>query len=214
LGIIHRDVKLENILLDSQGHVVLADFGLSKKFLPHEPHRTYSECGTYKYMAPEVIEAGAGYGMAADWWSVGVVTYELLTGVSPFCPDRVSDSEKEVFRRILTIDPIIPDDLSLDALDLIFNLLVKDPKKRLGGGKDDAEELKRHPFFKRMKWSELVQKAIQAPFTPSLTDELDVSTEEISFDSPATVPPNYGEIFRGYSYVSPSIICSENVLND
>jgi serine/threonine protein kinase len=214
LGIIHRDVKLENILLDSQGHVVLADFGLSKKFLPHETHRTYTCCGTFKYMAPEVIQTGAGYGMAADWWSVGVVTYELFTGVSPFSLDRASDTIDKVFRRILTRDPTIPDGLSLDASDLISKLLMRDPKRRLGGGKDDAEELKRHPFFKGMKWSDLAQKAIQAPFTPSLTNELDVSTAVIPIDSPAVVLPNCGEIFRGYSYLSPSIICSENVLSD
>jgi serine/threonine protein kinase len=214
LDIIHRDIKLENILLDFQGHVVLTDFGLSKIFLTHETRRAYSCCGTYKYMAPEVIQAEGGYDMTADWWSVGVLTYELLTGVSPFSHDRASDTEDKVFYRILKTNPIIPDSLSQDASDFISKLLVKDPEGRLGGGKDNTDEIKRHSFFKGMSWSDLVQRKIMAPFTPSLENELDVSAEEISDDTPAVAPPECNELFRGYSYMSPSFIWSENAASD
>jgi serine/threonine protein kinase len=214
LGVIHRDIKLENILLDFQGHVVLTDFGLSKIFLPHQIRRAYSCCGTYKYMAPEVIRTERGYDMTADWWSVGVLTYELLTGVSPFSHDRASDTEDKVFYRILETNPTIPDNLSRDASDLISKLLTKNPEGRLGGGKDNTDELKRHPFFKGMNWSDLVKKEIRAPYTPSLENALDVSTEEMSDDSSAVVPPDLNEIFRGYSYVSPSFIWRENIESD
>jgi ribosomal protein S6 kinase alpha-5 len=98
LGIIHHDVKLENILLDLEGHVVLSDVGISKIFPPHEKHQAYSGCGTVTYMAPEVVEECAGgYDMAIDWWSLGIVTYELLTRWSPFENERESETEEEFF---------------------------------------------------------------------------------------------------------------------
>jgi serine/threonine protein kinase len=214
LGVIHRDIKLENVLLDFEGHVVLTDFGLSKIFLPHQTRRAYSCCGTFKYMAPEVIQTNRGYDMTADWWSVGVLTYELLTGVSPFSHDRASDTEDKVFYRILETNPTIPDHLSHDASDLISKLLAKNPEERLGGGKDNADELKRHPFFKGMNWSDLVKKEIRAPFTPSLENELGVRTEVAYDDSSTVVPPDSNQIFRGYSYVSPSFLWSENTGSD
>jgi serine/threonine protein kinase len=221
LGIMHRDVKLENILLDLHGHVVLSDFGCSKMFLPHEKHKTYSGCGTLSYMAPEVVAtSAAGYGMEVDWWSLGVVTYELLAGLSPFGRRSVSQTDEEITCQIITAKPYIPDDLSFDAADFISKLLVKDPRNRLGGGKDDAEELKRHLFFEGMNWSDLAQKKILAPFSPIETNEFDDSnssdelTKIIHDDLPATLPPNCDKLFRGYSYVSPSVLCSECVVID
>lgn len=100
LGIIYRDIKLENILLDSQGHVVLTDFGLSKEFLPHERNaRAYSFCGTIEYMAPEIVKGGSqGHDMAVDWWGVGVLTYELLTGASPFTVEGEKNNQQEISR--------------------------------------------------------------------------------------------------------------------
>jgi serine/threonine protein kinase len=220
MGIIHRDVKLENILLDLHGHAVLSDFGLSRMFLPNELRKTYSRCGTLKYMAPEVIVGSdAGYDMAVDWWSLGIVTYKLLTGGSPFERRRESETDEEMACRTITEEPYIPDDLPFDAADFISKLLVKDPRKRLGGGKDDAEELKRHPFLKGMNWSALAQKKTLAPFSPINTNELDDSNspeefaQKIPIHSPATLFPDCDKIFRGYSYVSPSL-SSEYVESD
>jgi serine/threonine protein kinase len=221
LGIIHRDVKLENILLDLDGHAVLSDFGLSRMFLPNEDQQAYSSCGTVCYMAPEVLQTSAdGYDMAVDWWSLGIVTHELLTGGSPFEIRGVSETEEELICRITEKEPYIQEDLSSDAEDFISKLLVKDPRKRLGGGKDDAEELKRHPFLKGMNWSDLAQKKIWAPFKPQKTNEFDVSnlsddsTQTIFSDLPAALPPSCDDIFRGYSYVLPSVICSEHAVSD
>ncbi|CAK9811268.1 Ribosomal protein S6 kinase alpha-5 [Anthophora plagiata] len=227
LGIIYRDIKLENILLDREGHIVLTDFGLSKEFLPHERDsnaRAYSFCGTIEYMAPEVVRGGsAGHDIAVDWWSVGVLTYELLTGASPFTVEGEKNTQQDISRRILKTDPPIPSHLSPTVRDFILRLLVKDPRQRLGGGLDDAKELKEHSFFKKaplpFSWESLERREISPPFVPRITHELDTSnfsdefTKMIAADSPAVVPPNYDKIFRGYSYVAPSILFGDNVVS-
>ncbi|XP_068918407.1 ribosomal protein S6 kinase alpha-5-like isoform X3 [Tenebrio molitor] len=223
LGIIYRDIKLENILVDDSGHIVLTDFGLSKE-LPREgdsDQRAYSFCGTIEYMAPEVVKGGTqGHDIAVDWWSVGVLTYELLTGASPFTVEGEKNTQQEISRRILKTTPPIPDSLGKDVADFISKLLVKDPRKRLGGGEGDATELKKHPFFKSLDWNKLSQKEIPAPFKPTIRNELDVSNFSEEFtqmpptDSPAVVPPNYDKIFKGYSYVAPSVLFTKNVISD
>ncbi|XP_076359815.1 ribosomal protein S6 kinase alpha-5-like isoform X1 [Tachypleus tridentatus] len=222
LGIIYRDIKLENILLDAQGHVVLTDFGLSKEFLPHETiHRTYSYCGTIEYMAPEVVRGGRyGHDFSVDWWSVGVLFYELLTGNSPFTPQGDQTSQLEISKRILYSQPPQPEHCSSAAKDFIHRVLMKNPRKRLGGGPDDALELKRHRFFRNLNWDELSKKQIPAPFVPRICGELDVSnfaeefTSMVAADSPAIIPPNEEKIFKGYSYVAPSVMFTENVISD
>ncbi|XP_069321325.1 ribosomal protein S6 kinase alpha-5 isoform X5 [Eulemur rufifrons] len=148
LGIIYRDIKLENILLDSNGHVVLTDFGLSKEFVADETERAYSFCGTIEYMAPDIVRGGdSGHDKAVDWWSLGVLMYELLTGASPFTVDGEKNSQAEISRRILKSEPPYPQEMSALAKDLIQRLLMKDPKKRLGCGPRDADEIKEHLFF-------------------------------------------------------------------
>lgn len=222
LGIIYRDIKLENILLDSQGHIVLTDFGLSKEFLPHEKdQRTYSFCGTIEYMAPEVVRGGStGHDFSVDWWSVGVLTYELLTGASPFTVEGERNNQAEISKRILKSQPPIPENMSADVKDFIQKLLVKDPRKRLGGGIDDALELKKHKFFKGLNWDDLAEKKIGAPFVPKIAGELDVSnfaeefTSMVPADSPALAPASDDKIFKGYSYVAPSVVFSDNILTD
>ncbi|XP_033210447.1 ribosomal protein S6 kinase alpha-5-like isoform X2 [Belonocnema kinseyi] len=228
LGIIYRDIKLENILLDHEGHIVLTDFGLSKEFLPHERDnnaRAYSFCGTIEYMAPEVVRGGsAGHDIAVDWWSVGVLTYELLTGASPFTVEGEKNTQPEISRRILKTEPPIPSHLNSTVRNFITRLLVKDPRQRLGGGPRDAKELKEHAFFRKapppFSWEALETRTITPPFVPRITHELDTSnfsdefTKMVAADSPAVVPPNYDKVFRGYSYVAPSIIFSDNVMSN
>ncbi|XP_022652617.1 ribosomal protein S6 kinase alpha-5-like isoform X2 [Varroa destructor] len=227
LGIIYRDIKLENILLDAEGHIVLTDFGLSKEFVcdnSSEQQRTFSFCGTIEYMAPEVVKASTtGHDYCADWWSVGVLTYELLTGASPFTVEGEKNNQAEISKRILRNQPPMPSTISSEARDFIEKLLIKDPTKRLGGGSGGAEELKAHRFFRGINWIALANKQISAPFVPKITNELDVSnfseefTSMIPADSPAVVP-NYsesdtGDLFKGYSYVAPSVLFSANALS-
>ncbi|XP_070270984.1 ribosomal protein S6 kinase alpha-5 isoform X3 [Myotis yumanensis] len=217
LGIIYRDIKLENILLDSNGHVVLTDFGLSKEFVADEAERAYSFCGTIEYMAPDIIRGGdSGHDKAVDWWSLGVLMYELLTGASPFTVDGEKNSQAEISRRILKSEPPYPQDMSALAKDLIQRLLMKDPKKRLGCGPRDADEIKEHLFFQKINWDDLAAKKVPAPFKPVIRDELDVSnfaeefTEMDPTYSPAALPQNSERLFQGYSFVAPSILFKPN----
>ncbi|XP_062901177.1 ribosomal protein S6 kinase alpha-5 isoform X1 [Mobula hypostoma] len=219
LGIIYRDIKLENILLDSNGHVVLTDFGLSKEFLIDENERAYSFCGTIEYMAPEIVQGGdAGHDKAVDWWSLGVLMYELKTGASPFTVDGEKNSQAEISKRILKSDPPYPPEIGPLAKDIMKKLLVKDPKKRLGSGPGGAEEIKSHPFFQKINWDELAAKNIEAPFKPVIRDELDVSnfaeefTEMDPTYSPAALPQNSDRIFQGYSFIAPSILFKRNAV--
>uniref|UniRef100_A0AAR2M3U7 non-specific serine/threonine protein kinase n=1 Tax=Pygocentrus nattereri TaxID=42514 RepID=A0AAR2M3U7_PYGNA len=216
LGIVYRDIKLENILLDSEGHVVLTDFGLSKEFLEEEKERTYSFCGTIEYMAPEIIRGKAGHGKSVDWWSLGILMFELLTGASPFTLEGERNSQSEVSKRILRCEPPFPSLIGPVAQDLIRKLLVKDPHKRLGSGPRGAEDIKSHPFFKGLSWADLEQKKVVSPFKPELRNELDVGNFAEEFTgmepvySPASTPPSTDRLFQGYSFVAPSILFNKN----
>ncbi|XP_064783777.1 ribosomal protein S6 kinase alpha-5 isoform X2 [Oncorhynchus masou masou] len=219
LGIVYRDLKLENILMDSSGHIVLTDFGLSKEF--DELERAYSVCGTIEYMAPEIAAGGeAGHDMAVDWWSLGVLMYELMTGGSPFTVDGDNNSHTDIAKRISKKDPPFPKDMGPLAKDLIQGLLIKDPKKRLGSGPDGAENVKKHPFYQKINWEDLAAKRVPAPFKPVIRDELDVSnfaeefTEMDPTYSPAALPQNCDRIFQGYSFMAPSILFKWNAVMD
>ncbi|XP_041768748.1 uncharacterized protein LOC121591817 [Anopheles merus] len=207
LGIVYRDIKLENILVDVDGHIVLTDFGLSRE-LVYENERAHSFCGTVEYMAPEILKpTQQGHDSAVDWWSVGVLTFELLTGASPFTADQ-----NEIARRITETEAIIPENLSPEATDFIRRLLVKDPKRRLGSGKGDASELKSHPFLRSINWSRLVRKQIEAPYPPLAENDRDTRNFSSEFtkqevtEKPCEPPKNADRLFRGYSYVSPKLL--------
>uniref|UniRef100_A0A4Y0BEH6 Mitogen-activated protein kinase n=1 Tax=Anopheles funestus TaxID=62324 RepID=A0A4Y0BEH6_ANOFN len=213
LGIVYRDIKLENILVDMDGHIVLTDFGLSRE-LTYEHERAYSFCGTVEYMAPEILKPRPeGHDTAVDWWSVGVLTFELLTGASPFAAEP-----NDIARRITETEAIIPENLSAEATDFIRKLLVKDPKRRLGSGKTDASELKSHPFLRSINWARLVRKQIQAPFPPVAENDRDTRnfssefTKQDVVENPCAPPKNADRLFRGYSYVSPKLL-TENVVD-
>ncbi|CAH0697718.1 unnamed protein product [Spodoptera exigua] len=157
---------------------------------------------------------------AVDWWSVGVLTYELLTGASPFTVEGEKNTQQEITKRIVRCSYPVPPDVSPEVQDFIRKLLVKDPRRRLGGGEHDAEELKRHPFFQNLDWEAVARREIPAPFVPVLTHAADTCNFADEFtrmpptDSPAQAPKHHDKLFLGYSYVAPSILFSENVISD
>lgn len=152
------------------------------------------------------------------------MTFELLTGASPFTIDGEKNNQQEISRRILKTEPPIPNYLNQEVRDFIARLLIKDPRRRLGGGPRDARELKEHPFFVRapspFSWSSLERRQITPPFVPQIAHELDTSnfseefTKMVAADSPAVIPPNFDKIFRGYSYVAPSVLFGDNIVSD
>ncbi|EUD64870.1 AGC protein kinase [Plasmodium inui San Antonio 1] len=175
LNIIYRDVKPENVLLDEMGHIRLTDFGLSKEGIS-DNNSAKSLCGTPEYLAPEIIDQ-CGHGKAVDWWSLGIMLYEMLTGKLPFN----SSNRTVLFKRIKHETLRYPCFLSPDAVDLLKKLFEKNPKKRLGSGATDAEEIKNHPFFKNVNWDDVLNKKVKPPFKPPLFDQMDLQNFDKEF---------------------------------
>jgi hypothetical protein len=180
-SIIYRDLKPDNVLIDGTGHVGLADFGLSKQGIS-ENEITDSFCGSVAYMAPEVLMQ-TGHGKTVDWYLLGVLFYEMLFACTPFyTPDRRALSNS------IKLDPVnLPDQVSQECRDLLFGLLEKDPKLRLGY-KSDASEIKQHPFFSSVDWNMIYQKRVDPPIKASssptvmfsLTPETDNQSNRLS----------------------------------
>ncbi|EYC24673.1 hypothetical protein Y032_0013g2044 [Ancylostoma ceylanicum] len=207
LGIVYRDLKPENILLDADGHIKVTDFGLSKESIDNEK-KTYSFCGTIEYMAPEVINR-RGHSCAADFWSLGVLMFEMLTGHLPFQGHDRKDTMTQILKAKLTM----PQFLSPEAQSLLRALFKRNAVNRLGAGPDGIDEIKRHPFFASIDFNRLLNKEISPPFKPAVTT-IDSTlyfdpefTKRTPKDSPA-VPPSAAahELFRGFSFVSPAVV--------
>lgn len=165
VGVIYRDLKPENCLLDKDGHLLLTDFGLSKISADDEA-RCDSSKGTYEYMAPEVIR-GTPYGKACDWWSLGALGYDLLTGSPPFQANNHAKIQEKIVKQKLSL----PYFLGPDAKDLLTRLLRKDPSKRLGYHMPkDLQTIKKHRFFRKIDWKALEARRLPAPITPVVTD--------------------------------------------
>lgn len=203
LGIIYRDLKPENILLDTEGHISLTDFGLSKQ--PLDDSKAYSFCGTVEYMAPEIVNR-KGHTFTADWWSFGVLMFEMLTGALPF----QGANRKETMTQILKAKLGMPHNISPEAQALLRVLFKRNPANRLGSG--GVEEIKNHIFFATIDWNALYKKDIRPPFKPAVRDD-DTFYFDNEFtcktprDSPG-VPPsaNAHELFRGFSFVAPCLL--------
>ncbi|CAJ0949131.1 unnamed protein product, partial [Mesorhabditis belari] len=214
-NIIYRDLKLENILLDEEGHIKLTDFGLSKLLIPEELMRANSYCGTIEYMSPEVINRPeGGYTNVVDWWSLGVITFELLTGCSPFTVDQGANSSKDIAKRILSKKVPFPKNMDVEAKNFIAALLEKQLEKRLGY--KGVHELKSHPFLREINWEKASRRELAPPIVPNIVDEMDTTyfaqefTNQPPLYSPADAPINSNQLFRGYSYISPSVMFANN----
>ncbi|XP_028943337.1 ribosomal protein S6 kinase beta-1 isoform X3 [Antrostomus carolinensis] len=161
-GIIYRDLKPENIMLNHQGHVKLTDFGLCKESI-HDGTVTHTFCGTIEYMAPEILMR-SGHNRAVDWWSLGALMYDMLTGAPPF----TGENRKKTIDKILKCKLNLPPYLTQEARDLLKKLLKRNAASRLGAGPGDAGEVQAHPFFRHINWDELLARKVEPPFKPLL----------------------------------------------
>jgi len=204
--IIYRDLKLDNLLLDTEGYVKIADFGLCKEGMGYGD-RTGTFCGTPEFLAPEVLTE-TSYTRAVDWWGLGVLIFEMLVGESPF----PGDDEEEVFDSIVNDEVRYPRFLSLEAIAIMRRLLRKSPERRLGATERDAEDVKKQAFFRNVNWEDLLMRKVPPPFVPTISGLEDVSNfdEEFTSEKPKLTPPKEARdltsdeqlLFQDFTYLA------------
>ena len=221
LGVVYRDLKPENCLLDAQGHLLLTDFGLSKVAVDDEDTSCKSILGTIEYMAPEIV-LGQKYGKAVDWWSLGALAYDLMTGNPPFRGGNHAKIQQNIVKQKL----ILPYFFGPDAKDLLTRLLNKNPAKRLGANMPkDLHTIKCHRFFKKIDWKKLAARELEPPIKPLITDpelaeNFAPEFTDLSLDSMMAVgnepfspaSPKEDDPFTGFSFVAPSSLLEKSFM--
>ncbi|CAK5027012.1 unnamed protein product [Meloidogyne enterolobii] len=222
-NVIYRDLKLDNILLDSDGHCRLADFGMCKEGITRD-NLTSTFCGTPDYIAPEVfakkfslkkikytvqILQEMEYGFSVDWWALGVLMYEMMAGQPPF----EADNEDDLFEAILHDDVLYPVWLSREAVSILKGFMTKKPQRRLGcmesQGSEDA--IRAHSFFREIDWDALEARKVKPPFRPRIKGKRDVNNFDADFtkEEPTLTPTDptvmksiAQDEFRGFSFIN------------
>lgn len=201
-GIIYRDLKLDNVMLDQNGHIKIADFGMCKENI-FEDTKASTFCGTPDYIAPEILQ-GQKYSFSVDWWSFGVLLYEMLIGQSPFH----GDDEDELFESIRVDTPHYPRWITKESKDILEKLLERDPDKRLGV----TGNIKTHPFFKTINWAQLEKRQVEPPFKPKVKSPGDFSNFDqdflnekprLSYSDKNLIDSMDQTAFNGFSFINP-----------
>jgi len=204
-GILYRDLKLDNVMLDYTGHIKIADFGMCKEKI-FGSGTTTTFCGTPGYLAPEIINE-VPYGASVDFWSLGVLCYEFMVGDSPF----EADDDEELFSQILTSVVQYPPKLDPSAKAFIDQLLDRNPKTRLGCGAGGKEKIMQHPFFKDIDWAKLEKREVEPPFKPDVKNpkKAECFDDEFTQEAAVLTPADPGLVaqieqkeFEGFSFVN------------
>jgi len=217
--IIYRDLKLDNVMIDKEGHIKLTDFGMCKENMKPED-MTNTFCGTPDYIAPEILltQTGKLYGMSVDWWSFGILVYEMLSGISPFGSD--SEDEGNVYHQILHSKLRFPNDIKGSTRKFIEELLVRDPTKRLGCHPKSETEIKKHDYFKNINWKDVEERKVKPQFIPETKDEKDTSNFDPEFTNEKLTicqkerqtiefEEYYRNEFEGFSFVNSAYVHNE-----
>ncbi|KYK60098.1 cAMP-dependent protein kinase catalytic subunit [Drechmeria coniospora] len=195
-NIIYRDLKPENLLLDRHGHLKITDFGFAKRV----PDKTWTLCGTPDYLAPEVV-SNKGYNKSVDWWSLGILIYEMLCGYTPFWD---SGSPMRIYENILKGKVKYPAYINADAQNLLERLVTADLTKRLGNLYGGSQDIRSHPWFTEVTWDRLARKDIDAPYTPPVkagqgdASQFDKYPEDPEPYGATGVSDDYGHLFTDF----------------
>jgi novel protein kinase C delta type len=209
VGVIYRDLKLDNVLLDKDGHVKIADFGMCKENIVGDNKAT-TFCGTPDYMAPEIL-SGQKYNQSVDWWSLGVLLYEMLVGQSPFH----GDDEDDLFFSIRNDTPYYPRFLKPESVYCLTQLLDRNPSNRLGMPTSCHGSIRQHIFFRSVDWLKLEARQVEPPFKPVLSGANDVSYFDSDFTMERTqlTPTDNNllmtvdqQVFSGFTYTNPDCV--------
>ena len=173
-NIIYRDLKPENILIDKNGYLKLTDFGFAKIC----KGRTYTLCGTPGYISPEIL-LNKGHGKPVDWWTLGILLYEMIVGIDPFN----DEDTMAIYQKVIKCKVKFPSYFPSDAKSLVKHLLVKDLSKRYGNLKGGVNDIKLHRFFKNLDWNKLIKCQLEAPYIPEVKDDGDCNNFEFYKES-------------------------------